>query len=498
MVLFLSGLEDRVVETVRNSLTIGITLKQIAQAIDENLEAVDGCVQALRDRGKVVRMGRGLWVLKEYEQIDNDPEFISPATYNEKFTDLYGVQLSEYSGSSITFSANHLMEKKVQRWTPYVQGFSADFVDNMLQRYDVKPGQRVLDPFAGSGTVLVSAKMKGIDAIGVDLMPLMSFMARVKTEWDLDVKAVRREFEGLDWNQEPKLSSPAFLKRWKSHFNAGVLRNLLLLKQSILAVKQPKITDLFRLAFASILVDCSNLNRSPCLGYDRTKAVSDDTPFILFSAKVQDMIEDLVYVMEKAQGHVEVITGDSRLVRYEPESIDIAITSPPYVNGLDYVINYKIEMAWLDMVHSYDELGQLKDEMVACDNVSRSIIRGFSERLDSYEDVWVEEIAERIANRITSKEGYRRKDMHNVVRKYFDDVYRVFRNVYEGLKTGARFIIVIGDSLIAGVYIPADLILAQMAKAIGFKIENVEIARSRRSGQRRSFKLRESVVILSK
>jgi DNA modification methylase len=197
-------------------------------------------------------------------------------------------------------------------------------------------------------------------------------------------------------------------------------------------------------------------------------------------------------------GHVEVITGDSRLVRYEPESIDIAITSPPYVNGLDYVINYKIEMAWLDMVHSYDELGQLKDEMVACDNVSRSIIRGFSERLDSYEDIWVEEIAERIAHRIRSKEGYRRKDMHNVVRKYFDDVYRVFRNVYEGLKTGARFTIVIGDSLIAGVYIPADLILAQMGAAIGFKIESVEIARFRRSGQRRSFKLRESVVILSK
>jgi DNA modification methylase len=491
-------LEDRVVETVRNSLTIGVTLKQIALAIDEDLKAVDGCVQALQDRGEVVRMGRGLWVLKEYEEIENDPEFISPAEYEQRFADLYGIQLSDYSGTAITFSSNHFKEKKIQRWAPYVQGFSADFVDNILQRFDVKPGQRVLDPFAGSGTVLVSAKMKGIDAIGVDLAPLMSFMARVKTDWNLDANKVKREFEGLDWNQEPKISSPTFLKRWKSHFNGRVLRNLLILKQSILAVTQPKIRDLFRLAFSSILVDCSNLKRSPCLGYDRTKAVTDDTPFILFKEKVQDMVEDIVYVHKEPQGQVEVVTADSRLFQYEPESIDIAITSPPYVNGLDYVINYKIEMAWLDLVGSYDDLTQLKDDMVACDNVSRSIIRGFSERSDTYEDDWVEEIAERIAHRIISKEGYRRKDMHNVVRKYFDDVYQVFRNVYEGLKNRARFVIVIGDSLIAGVYIPADLILTRMAKSIGFQIEAVEVARVRYSGQRRSFKLRESIVILSK
>jgi DNA modification methylase len=498
VVLFLSGLEDRVVETVRNSLTIGVTLKQIALAIDEDLEAVDGCVQTLRNRGEVVRMGRGLWVLKEFEQIENDPEFISPAEYEEHFDDQYGVQLSEYNGNSITFSSNHSMEKKIQRWAPYVQGFSADFVDNMLQRYGVKTGQRVLDPFAGSGTVLVSAKMKGIDAIGVDLAPLMSFMTRVKTEWDLDTKEVKRQLDTLVWNQELELGSPPFLKRWKSHFDERVLRNLLILKQSILDVTEPKIRDLFRLAFASILVDCSNLKRSPSLGYDRKKEVENEAPFVLFRQKVHDMIDDLVYVQEKVHGYVEMISGDSRLVQYEPESIDIAITSPPYVNGLDYVINYKIEMAWLDMVESYEDLSHLKDAMVACDNVSRSIIRNFSERSDIYEDEWVEEIAGRIAHRITSKEGYRRKDMHNVVRKYFDDVYHVFKNVYEGLKSGARFAIVIGDSLIAGVYIPADLILARIGRDIGFEIESIEVARSRRSGQRRSFRLRESIVILSK
>ncbi|MGD9380863.1 MAG: DNA methyltransferase [Candidatus Thorarchaeota archaeon] len=494
----LSRLEQRVVETVRNALTLGTTLKQIAAAIDEDVEKVADCMQNLSSRGKVVRMGRGLWVLKQYERIENDPEFISPAEYANRFAALHNLNISEYHRGPITFSENHNMEKPIQRWAPYVQGFSASFVDEMLQRFSISPGQRVLDPFAGSGTVLVAAKMKGINAIGVDLVPLMTFMARTKTEWDLNVEEIRTAFRGLNWAQNPTIQSPTFLRMWESHFNKDVLRNLLIIKQSIQDVENPRIKNLFRLALASVLVDNSNLKRSPCLGYAKEKNVAADAPFTTFSKKIDDMIQDLMYVKGRAHGSVNVITGDSRTIRYEPESIDIAITSPPYVNGLDYIINYKIEMAWLDMVDSYDDLSKLKDDMVACDNVSRVIIRDFSEREDTYRDEWLDDITNRIFNRIESKAGYRRRDMHNVVRKYFDDVYHVFRNVYEGLKKEGRFAIVIGDSLIAGVYIPADLILARVGKSIGFKIESVEVARSRRSGQRKSFKLRESIVILLK
>jgi len=57
---------------------------------------------------------------------------------------------------------------------------------------------------------------------------------------------------------------------------------------------------------------------------------------------------------------------------------------------------------------------------------------------------------------------------------------------------------VVGDSLLAGAYVPGDLILARLGASLGFSIESVEIARSRRSGQRRSFVLRESIVTLRK
>ena len=86
--------------------------------------------------------------------------------------------------------------------------------------------------------------------------------------------------------------------------------------------------------------------------------------------------------------------------------------------------------------------------------------------------------------------------MHAVVHRYFADLARVLVRVRDALKPGGRFVLVVGDSLLAGVYVPGDLILARIGEKVGFSIDSVEVARSRRSGQRRSFALRESIVTL--
>jgi hypothetical protein len=63
---------------------------------------------------------------------------------------------------------------------------------------------------------------------------------------------------------------------------------------------------------------------------------------------------------------------------------------------------------------------------------------------------------------------------------------------------GGRFVVVVGDSLLAGAYVPGDLLLARLGASEGFRIVSVEVARRRRSGQRRSFELRESIVTLER
>ena len=77
--------------------------------------------------------------------------------------------------------------KHVHRLHPYLGKFVPQLVEALLERY-VRPGGRVLDPFAGSGTTLVQALESGYDAVGVDIAAFNALLVSVKTrEHDLDV-----------------------------------------------------------------------------------------------------------------------------------------------------------------------------------------------------------------------------------------------------------------------------------------------------------------------
>lgn len=180
-----------------------------------------------------------------------------------------------------------------------------------------------------------------------------------------------------------------------------------------------------------------------------------------------------------------------------PHQVDLIITSPPYMNGLDYVMNYKIEMGWLGFGQSHRELKSLKDQMVVCDNVSKGLIQGFSQTR-RYSHPWIEQIKADIQSSIERRGNYRRQDMPEIVHKYFDDMYQVMRNVVRFLSKGGRFVLVVGDSLIADVYVPTDLILARIGEELGLTVEKLEKARERRSGQICSYRLRETIITLLK
>ena len=74
----------------------------------------------------------------------------------------------------IQFTPN--INEHIHRWAPYVQGFSASFVQSILDRYKMEyPRPVALDPFAGCGTVLVQAKLNGYISFGTELNPFLQF-----------------------------------------------------------------------------------------------------------------------------------------------------------------------------------------------------------------------------------------------------------------------------------------------------------------------------------
>ena len=178
-----------------------------------------------------------------------------------------GIEIFE-NIQSIQFTPN--INEHIHRWAPYVQGFSASFVQSILDLYKKDYNNPfVLDPFAGCGTVLVQAKLKGYRSFGTELNPFLQFIANTKlNSWDVSPIYLLKIYRDLP--KSSRASAPSFLKS-SSHYNKGVLRNLEIVKKGIESIaakteKQRKVKDLINLAFSSILIDCSNLKRSPCLG----------------------------------------------------------------------------------------------------------------------------------------------------------------------------------------------------------------------------------------
>ena len=403
----------------------------------------------------------------------------------------------------IQFTPN--INEHIHRWAPYVQGFSALFVQNILDQYrKVYRNPVILDPFAGCGTVLVQAKLNGFKSIGTELNPLLQFIADTKlNSWDVSPNYLFKTYKEIP-KHKTRLA-PSFLKS-TSQFRPTVLRNLEIINGGIASIpehteKQKKVKNLLKLVFSAILVDCSNLKRSPCLGYVRNKVVHKSTPFFLFKQKIQEISDDLRFIKRQYKDFIptktKVICSNATTFKHK-NKFHLVITSPPYMNGLDYVMNYKIEMGWLEFVHSQRELKKIKDEMVVCDNVSKGLIRKFYKSPSTYTNQWIEKIKRNIQKNIVKRGAYRRHDMPYIVHKYFDDMYKIMKNVVSSLKSGGRFILVVGDSLIADVYVPTDLLIARIGQDIGLVIEKIEKARERRSGQIRSYKLRETIITLRK
>lgn len=411
-----------------------------------------------------------------------------------------GVEIVE-NHQPIQFTSN--FDEHVHRWAPYVQGFSAAFVQSMLERYEKDYSLPViLDPFAGCGTVLVQSKLNSYKSIGTELNPLLQFIADTKVNsWDVDPKFLMDSFLSIPKNL--RTSAPAFLKN-KKQFQEGVLRNLEFLKGGIDSLpsktdQQIKGKNLILLGFSSILIDCSNLKRTPCLGYWKDKRVSDNSPWILMENKIKEICNDLNILQKNFKKNISVkskiILANAMEYRHK-ENFDLIITSPPYMNGLDYVMNYKVEMAWLGFTKEAKDARKIKDSLVVCDNVSKGLIHAFAQSNHNYTNDWLEGIKSSIAKNIERRGNYRRNDMPHIVHKYFDDMHHVMKAVIKTLKPKGRFILVVGDSLIADVYVPTDLLLARIGTELGLDIERIEKARNRRSGQIRNYRLRETIIIL--
>jgi hypothetical protein len=207
-----------------------------------------------------------------------------------------------------------------------------------------KNAKLLFDPYCGTGTSLVEANLKGINAIGTDLNPLARLIARTKTAI-IDVQILDlylKEFNDLAFSlnfgiEKPSIVLPKF-KNIDFWFSKSVQENLAIIKQFIDKITIKKIQDFFNVAFSETVRESSYTRNSEFKLYRMTeKQRMNFNPNVFamminkLSRNKKGLIEYLNLLQDKTvSSQIKDFNTVEAIRNIEDKSIDLIVTSPPY------------------------------------------------------------------------------------------------------------------------------------------------------------------------
>lgn len=415
-------------------------------------------------------------------------------------------------------SINH-EDRRFHDWYRFVLSFPPHLVRDYISDFGLGRESVVLDPFCGTGTTLVEAKLNNIGAIGIEANPFPCFASKVKTNWTVDPKHLEEAALHVVEETYRKLASQGIDDRAMTCANGIKLSTLdenatkALIKNSISALPLHKSLVLLEkinhyedtpfhecliLALGTALVSSiGNLRFGPEVGVGKIKK---DVPVVaLWLQEVRKMVADLTAITGANYPETRVFLGDAREIpaALENESIDAIITSPPYPNEKDYTRTTRLESVVLGFYEDMTHLRTLKKTLL------RSNTRGVYQ--SDTDDKWVADIDEiqRIATAIEARRielgktsGFE-KLYARVTKLYFGGMARHLFELTRVLKPGARLAYVVGDQAsYLQVMIRTGNILAMIAERLGYRVERIDLFRTRFATATQS-NLREEVVILT-
>ena len=401
------------------------------------------------------------------------------------------LRIKDNSDFSVTYKLNKI--NGIFNWYPYTEGFSKPFVDKMLSYFNVKKSDLVMDPFSGCGTTALACTLNGYNSLSIEVNPFMHFIGKTKVDsLTLNRDKILKYFSEIKKviikNKLEDVSIPPFLKD-KPFFNYNNLEQALFIKEAInKSVVEEDYRNFFLLHLSSILVSISNMVRAVDLRYRKTKQGKLDV-FDIFYKNIEKALTDLDNVnnvpVSKKEFYNEDICNIKEPLKKYLGQVDFFITSPPYLNGTNYDRNTKLEMGFLEMIKSDEDLKNLRKKMITAGINSTHTDNKHRIKLDFLNN---------LIEKVESKAYDRRIPI--MVKGYFEDMNIAISNITKLMKKGGRGVIVVGDSQFGGVHIETDIILAKICELNSLIVENIDVVRERRS--KNGMKLRESLIFVRK
>jgi hypothetical protein len=324
---------------------------------------------------------------------------------------------------------------------------------------------------AGSGTVLAVAHAKGHYALGVDIDPLAVLLAGV---WTRTVDAERvndKALEVLDrakslFNRIPSRQAypiksdeetRKFIRYW---FDDYARRQLAALSITISRIRDEVTRNVLWCGFSRLIITKSaGASLAMDLSHSRPHrefSRAPIKPFNRFLLSVETVVSNCPQPeLGKEAPLTDVKQGDARKLDIADQSIDLVLTSPPYLNAIDYMRCSKFSLVW--MGYNINQLRQIRTESIGTETSSNQ----------AREAKWVMDLIEQLGLKPTLS-----KHDHALLAQYVWDMGQALSEVSRVLRIGGQAVYVVGDSTVRGTFIRNSSIVAAVAENHGLSLQS--------------------------
>lgn len=365
------------------------------------------------------------------------------------------------------FNFENAKDMPVHRWFYYKESFSPQLVEMLVNDYKKENKRKkiddlvVLDPFMGCGTTLLTCNEIGIESYGLDVSYLSYFVTKVKSQVynDNDVNEFEKFVKNLkNCEKEKAIEFSSELFEFREIMPRRNLSRFFKMRSFIESIENEKVKDLALICLISILPFITFIKKDGGVLKIVKKPVADI--YKAYRKKAKTIMKDLKEARIK-ENKAKIFLQDARHMSFEEETFDVIITSPPYLNNVDYSKVYSIELATLAMDENESK------------NLRKRLFPSF----------------------ITGKGSYGAyKEM--IANAYFEATKTFFDKAYMCLKEGGKIYYNVSNALINKNYIKVDEEVAKIMEETGFSDVEIIIGLIRRTRiENFSYDVRESVVV---
>lgn len=412
-------------------------------------------------------------------------------------------------GRIMQFNKNK--KEPIHRWYPFVEGYSREFISSILD--EVKKKKLVcLEPFSGSGTTALELQNRGFQCYSFEVNPLMYVIAKVKLENTYEIQEFNKWFDFVCVKRNTVCTdnlSSVFTTLYqkensnKWNYDISVAKAITKLIKSIISIDNQVYQDLFMVALSAILLDVSNLYRNgKCLSYKKNwKSISYDENYVFskFDSKIKnELLPDIQNIKKttSVSNKKRLFNQDSRVgieEKIADNSIDLVITSPPYLNSRDYTDTYMLELKTL----YFDNYKQIKD--LRKQTIRSHVQVKWNDQVYIQNKLLNQTLDE--LSKASSNVKLWNDSIIDMIRLYFVDMQIIFQSLYKKMKKNGSIYFNVSNSAYFNTLINTLDICASIAEDIGFNIIEIRKARNLKSSPQQKEKigkLLEGVIVLKK